>query len=152
MHFFVNPAKAAMVGISQRPVPVDEPVARRADSKLPGKASTRSQRIPELDEHPGGVFGRIRSIDAVVQVNLDFAPPRVAVLGQSIDQIRIAIFSGIKIRVAQGPAIMIAPALDCHGILAAPSLYPALLLSCTHWRPGSGTTIHRLKMIGNAND
>jgi len=60
---------------------MNEAVSRRTGAAFPGKTTAGCQNVPEFDESACGMLSRVRSINAMMQVNLNFTPPRVAMLG-----------------------------------------------------------------------
>src|SRR6185437_9805764 len=87
------------------------------------------QRIAELYNLLFRMLSRIWSLDAVVQMYLDFSPTIAAVLGQCLDQIRIVLFGRIKIRVIKGPSFCVPPTVQNTRNLSKPRFNPPLLLT-----------------------
>jgi hypothetical protein len=107
---------------------MDEGIAGLSLPVLPSKTPVSRQSIPELEEHALGIFSGIRSLNAVVEMDLDLAPPSLAMLGQTLNQALVVVLGRVKISVAEWPTVGITPRV-CHlWVLPAPFLNPALSL------------------------
>lgn len=83
--------------------------------------------IPEFDQLAVRVFGRIRLVRAVMQMNLDFTPAFVAMASQTLHQLFVVLLRRIEIRVTEGAPLMIAKPVNQQGIFSAPTLNPVFL-------------------------
>ena len=86
-----------------------------------------SQRIPKADELATCVFCVIGSLHTVMQVNLNFTPPRLTMLSQTGHQPTIILFCGVKISMHKRAPLAVAPIIGCARVCATPGLNPALL-------------------------
>jgi hypothetical protein len=57
-----------------------------------------------------------------MQVNFDFAPTRLTMLFQAIDQGSVVLFGGIEVRVAQRLSIIVRPRLNRRRVPPTPSV------------------------------
>jgi hypothetical protein len=57
-----------------------EAVSRPTDSILSGQTATGDQSISKFNEGAAGILRRVWNFDAMMQMNLNFTPTRVAVL------------------------------------------------------------------------
>ena len=108
--------------------------------------------VPEFGEHAAGVFGGIGMRDAVVQVDLDFSPTGVAVVGKQVEQTLVVLLGGIKISVDERAAIVVTPGIDDLGILARPPFHAALLLGTRDAFLAICGIDGRLEVIGESKD
>lgn len=100
LHFFIDAAKTAVVRICQGPVPMHESILWGAISILLRKAPAGGQGVSKLYERTGRFLARVRSFNAMMQLNLNFTPACMTVLRQAVNQRFIETLSRIKIRVA----------------------------------------------------
>ena len=63
-----------------------------------------------------------------MQMNLDFSPASMAMIGQHFQQAFVVLLGGIEIRVGQRAAIVIAPGIGYFGIFSRPPFQTAFLL------------------------
>src|SRR5208282_31260 len=91
-------------------------------------AMAEGQPVAVFGERLASVVGGVGMVHAVMQVNLDFSPASMAVLGQHLQQALVVLLGGIEVGVDQRTAIMVAPAVDDFGIFARPPFQATLLL------------------------
>ena len=68
----------------------------------------------------------------MMQMNFNFAPPRVTVVRQAVNQRFIVILSRIEMRVAQRLAFVVSQGADRRGVLATPFFQVPLLFTEIH--------------------
>src|SRR2546425_11123993 len=107
---------------------VHEGVAGRPLAVPAREAAMDRERVPELDEHPAGVLGDVGLGGPMVEVNLDLAPARPAMLGQPVDENLVVLLRRVEIGGAQWEVVGITPRADRRRIFRAPLLHPAFLL------------------------
>jgi hypothetical protein len=83
-----------------------------------------------------------------VEMNLDFSPAGMAVIGEHIEQALVVLLGGVEVRVDKRTAIGISPAVDHFGIFARPPLHPAFLLRTRGALLAVSENNTRFKMIG----
>src|SRR5207253_3474447 len=122
LQFIVHAAKAAVATVGQSEIAVHEGIPGLAGPIQPREATVARQFVTKLQECAAGVRRGVRPIHAMVEMNFYFAPPRSAVLHETLYEVRFVLLGGIKISVAKGMAVGITIAV-CHPrILDAPLL------------------------------
>src|SRR5580698_4716823 len=89
---------------------------------------TKGHLITEFCENTARVFGSVGTQQSVMQMDLNFSPTGVAMLGEHLKQAFFVLLGRIKISVDEWAAIMVPPAVDDFGIFAGPIFEAALLL------------------------
>src|SRR5258706_2946722 len=126
-HFGIDAAKAAAGRVGQREISVHESVTRLGGAFLQREATMASgQVVAKFSQNAPGILGGVRLHHAVMQMNFNFAPARMAVLGGHLEQSFMVLFRRIKVSMNKRPAIVVASALDGFGIFPAPPFHPAL--------------------------
>jgi hypothetical protein len=74
-----------------------EGVSRGAGPILPGKATAGGESISKFHKRPRRFLSRVRDFNAMMQMNLNFAPPCVTVFRQTVNQGSIVFLGRIKI-------------------------------------------------------
>src|SRR2546425_11212931 len=120
LHLLIRPASAATGRVRQRPVAVDKGVTWWAFAIPTGQAAQLREAVSEFEENSARVLGGVGGLDAMVQVDLDLTPARVAVLGQAVDQGLVVLLGRIEVRVTHGPTIGVTPTADGPPIVPAP--------------------------------
>jgi hypothetical protein len=87
-----------------------------------------------------------------MQVNLDLAPARAAVLFQAIDKGSVVLFGWVEVGVTEHSAIVVGPRLYGCRVLAAPVFQSALLLSAMGIGCDGFGSKRRLKVIGDGDN
>ena len=108
----------------------------------------QSERVAKFGELAMCVLRGIRPLQAVMQMNLDFAPALVAMVGQPLHKGLVVLLGRIKICVTEGMALMIAIGVDELRKDPAPILEATLLFVVRS--PSSSVFGYdtRLEMIG----
>src|SRR6266849_11043926 len=88
----------------------------------------KGQLVAEFSEDATGIFGGIGLRNSVVQMDLDFSPASVAVIGEHLEQSLVVLLSGIEVGVNKRAAVVVAPVVGNFGIFAHPRFQAALLL------------------------
>src|SRR5712671_3448720 len=88
----------------------------------------KGQLVAEFSEDATGIFGGIGLRNSVVQMDLDFSPASVAVIGEHLDQALVVLLGGIEVGVNKRAAVVVSPLVDNFGIFAHPRFQAALLL------------------------
>src|SRR5579862_54082 len=90
--------------------------------------------------------------DAVMEMDLDFSPAGMAMIGQHLEQAFVILLGGIKVSVDEWPPVRISPAVDDFWVFARPPFQATLLL----WARGALLAVFgndaRLEMIGKGDD
>jgi hypothetical protein len=100
LKLLIHTTETATGRVSQRPIAMDERIARRPLAVFLSETSVSRQDIPELDEHAPGITGTIRRLYTMVEVDLDLTPPSPAMLGKAVNQALIVVFGRVKVRMA----------------------------------------------------
>src|SRR3977135_3503799 len=90
--------------------------------------------------------------NTVVQMDLDFSPAGVAVIGEHIEQALVLLLGRIKGSVVKRAPLGVAPSVDDFGILANPRLQPALLLETRGTLLAVFRNDGRFEMIGQGKN
>ena len=90
--------------------------------------------------------------NTVVQMDLDFSPAGVAVIGEHLEQALVILLGRIEVSVVKRAAIVVAPEVDDFGIVANPGFQPALLLGTRGALLAVFRNNGRLEMIGQSKD
>lgn len=86
-----------------------------------------------------------------MKVNLDLAPACVTVFSEAPDQPSVVLLGRVKIGMAQGESVGVAPLIHGVRVFAAPSLEPLLLLTRRRERPRALRTDAWLEVISDGN-
>src|SRR5260370_10789040 len=86
------------------------------------------QPVAEFSEDAAGVFRSVGTWNSVMQMDLDFSPASVAVIGEHLEQPLGVLSSGIEVGVNKRALVVVSPAVDNFGIFAHPGFQAALLL------------------------
>ena len=112
----------------------------------------KGQLVAEFGEDAARIFGCVGMRNPVVQMDLDFSPASVAVIGEHIEQALVVLLGGIEVGVNKRATVVVAPAVDNFGIFAHPRFQAALLLGAR----GALLTVFgidgRFEMIGQGKD
>src|SRR6266849_10484136 len=92
----------------------------------------KGQAVAEFSEDAAGIFGGIGLRNSVVQMDLDFSPASVAVIGEHLEQSLVVLLGGIEIGVDKRAAVVVSPAVDYFGIFAHPRFQAAFLLGARY--------------------
>src|SRR5580700_4120861 len=104
LHLRIDATKAPPGRISERKIAMHETIARLLRTCFGGKAAmTKCQLIAKLRQHTPRVLRCIRMRNSMMQMDLGFAPTRMAMLGQNLEQALVILFRGIKIGVNKWP-------------------------------------------------
>ena len=85
-----------------------------------------------------------------MEVNFDFSPTSVAMVGEHLDQALVVLFGGIEVSVNERAAVVIAKAVDDFRILASPRFKATLLFGARDALMAVFGIDGRLEMIGEA--
>jgi hypothetical protein len=108
---------------------VDEGIARLLGARFNGEAAmAQSQSIAKFGEQTTRILSCVRVRDSVMQVDFNFSPTCVAVVGEHFDQVLVILLGGIEVGVNEWSAIVIAKIVDYFRILARPRFEATLLL------------------------
>ncbi len=61
--------------------------------------------VSELEKHSPRILSCVRSLDPMVELDLNLSPASMAVLGQAVNQGFIILLCRVEIRVAEGPPV-----------------------------------------------
>src|SRR5262249_4636072 len=152
LHLLIDSAKAPPRRICECPVSVYEAVTGEALS-LPGReAPMTCQSISKLDEGIACMCRAIWLVDAMMQMDLDFAPARLAMTGKTLDDDLAVLLSREEVSVRERAAVVISMPVSHRRIRRAPMLKPSLLF--VHARVGirAARNDGGLEMIGHRDD
>jgi hypothetical protein len=108
--------------------------------------------VSEFDQLPERILRRIRTPDPMMQVNFNFSPARMAVLGESTHKKPVVLFGWIKIRVNEWLPFGVTKLAEPARILPAPVLEPSLLfVERSTLRPATEHN-RRFEVIGHAEN
>src|ERR1700675_3498236 len=88
----------------------------------------KGQLVAELGEDAAGAFGGIGLRNSVVQMDLDFSPASMAVIGEHLEQSLVVLLGGIEVGVDKRAAVVVSRAVDYFGIFACPRFQAPLLV------------------------
>src|SRR6266436_5613340 len=88
----------------------------------------KGQLVAEVGEDAAGVFGCVGMRNSVVQMDLDFSPASVAVIGEHLEQTLVVLLGWIEVGVNKRASVVVTPAVGNFGIFAHPRFQAALLL------------------------
>src|SRR5260370_35152491 len=89
------------------------------------------QPVAKFSEDAAGVFRSVGMWNSVMQMDLDFSPASVAVIGEHLEQPLVVLLSGIEVGVNKRAAAGVAPVVGNFGIFAHPRFQAALLLGAS---------------------
>src|SRR5450432_3155697 len=114
LHFTVYAAGVTIGAVGEGEVAVDEGVLRRVPRCfVVGQSSVIvSERVAERDQLLSCGLCRGRFVGAVVEMDFDFAPAGMTVVGELSDVGAIILLGGIEISVGEGAAVVIAESLE----------------------------------------
>ena len=112
----------------------------------------RGQPVAEFSEQLARVFGGVGMRNSVVQMDLDFSPASVAVIGEHLEQPLVVLLSGIEVGVNKRAAVVVAPVVGNFGIFAHPRFQAALLLGARDALLAVFGIDRRFEMIGQGKD
>ena len=130
---------------------MNKAVSWRTGSVFPGKAAAGGQSVAEFDQGSRRIRSRVRGLHAMMQVNLDFTPSRVAMFCETIDESLVIFLRRIKIRVTQRLAFIIPPGAYSQGIFAAPICQTAFLFAVIHRGCRRVAAVHGFKVVCHAD-
>ncbi len=129
LHFGIDAAEVSASAVGQREISVHKSVrGTRRPFFHREAAMAKGQPVAVFGEQLASIFGGIGMLHSVMQVNLDFSPTSMAVLGEHLQQTLIILLSGIEVGVSQRTSVVVAPAVDGLGIFAHPPFQAAFLL------------------------
>src|SRR4029077_9835663 len=129
LHFRIDAAEAPGGGVREREISVHKRVTGTSGTFFQGQAiMTKGQPVAKFREQQASIFGGVGVPNTMVQMDLDFSPTGVAVIGEHLEQALVILFGRIEVSVVKRAAIVVAPAVHDFGIFANPELQPALLL------------------------
>ena len=112
----------------------------------------KGKPVAEFGEHMPCTFGSVGMRNSVVEMDFDFAPASVAMVGKHIEQAFVILLRGIEIGVNQRLAIVVSPSVDYFRIFARPPFQTAFLF----WPRSALLTIFGydawFEMIGQGDD
>src|ERR1019366_7766948 len=108
--------------------------------------------VAEFSEQLASVFGGVGMRNAVMQMDLDFSPAGMAVLGEHLEQALVVLLGGIEVGVDEWAAIVVSPAVDYFGIFSRPPFQAALLLGTRDTLLAVFGIDGRFEMIGHGKD
>ena len=127
LHFRIDPAEAAAGGVGEREISVDECVAGTSGTIFDGEAAmAQGQPVAEFSDQLASVLGGVGIGDSVVEMNLDFSPAGMAVIGEHIEQALVVLLGGVEVRVDKRTAIGISPAGRPLWDIRAPTTPPGV--------------------------
>lgn len=110
LHFVIDATRIAIGGIRQGKIAVHESVSWLVGPFDEAQGTmTQSQSISKLFQLPPRICRSVGRIQSVMQVDFNFSPALVAVLGKGIEQVSIVLLSRIKIGVDEGPSFLVTP-------------------------------------------
>src|ERR1700675_1337842 len=112
----------------------------------------KGQLVAELGEDAAGVFGGIGLRNSVVQMDLDFSPASMAVIGEHLEQSLVVLLGGIEGGGDKRAAVVVSRAVDYFGIFACPRFQAALLLGARYALLAVFGIDGRFEMIGQGKD
>ena len=129
LHLRIDAAEASGGGVGEREISVHKSVAGTRGTFFDSEAAmAKGQPVAEFREQLASVFGGIGMRSSVVQLDLNFSPAGMAVLGEHLEQALVVLLGGIEVGVDKWAAIVVSPAVDDFGIFARPPFQAALLL------------------------
>jgi hypothetical protein len=91
-------------------------------------------------------------INPVMQVDFNFSPAGMTMIGNAVDQTSVILLRRIEVSVYQRPPFLVAPPIHSSRVCGAPVFHAALLFG----KGGARSTIFRhngrFEVIGNSND
>src|ERR1700677_1956425 len=88
----------------------------------------KCQPIAEFGEHTACVLSAIRMRRSVMEMDLNFSPTGVAMLGQPLEQALIVLLGRIKIGMQQWAAVVVSPTVENFRVFGRPIFQATLLL------------------------
>jgi hypothetical protein len=161
LHFGIDAAETSVGGVGEREISVNKGVAGTSGTCFHGEATmAKGEVVAEFREGAACVFGKgaacvfggVGLRRSVVQVNLDFSPASMAVLGEHLEQALVVLLGGIEVGVDERAAIEITPAVDDFGIFADPRFEAALLLGTRGALRAATGSDGGFEMIGEDKD
>src|SRR5580698_5659115 len=113
---------------------------------------TKGHLITEFCENTARVFRSVGTQQSVMQMDLNFSPTGVAMLGEHLKQTFFVLLGRIKISVDEWAAIMVPPAVDDFGIFTGPIFETAFLLGERDTLLAIGGIDGRFEMIGHSKN
>jgi len=108
--------------------------------------------VTEFDQLPTSVLRSVWLVHSVMKMNFSFAPARMAMLGQHLNQLFVVLLGRIKIGVNQSTTVMVAQLINHLRIFSKPCLLAPQLLVARHALVAARRIEGGLKMIGEAED
>src|SRR6266851_9443738 len=112
----------------------------------------KGQAVAEFNEDAAGVFRSVGMWNSVMQMDFDFSPASVAVIGEHLEQPLVVLLSGIEVGVNKRAAVVVAPVVGNFGIFADPRIEAALLLGARDALLTVFGIDGRFEMIGQCED
>jgi hypothetical protein len=110
------------------------------------------QGIAKFHQLAARIFGGVRFIKTVMQMNFNFSAASVTVLGKAVDQCTVVLLGRIEVSMYQRSPFVVTPPIDGLRVLGAPVFHAALLFRKRGTRPTVFRHNGRLEMIGKSND
>src|SRR5208282_3731809 len=153
LHFRIDATAAPGSGVGERKISVHKGVGGTSGTIFDGEAAMlQGQPIAEFSEQPASVLGSVGIGNSVVQMDLDFSPAGMAMLGEHLDQPLVVLLGRVEVGVDKRTAIVVSPAVDDFGIFARPPLQPAFLLRTRGARLAATGNNGRFEMVGQGKD
>src|SRR5437667_6659851 len=111
----------------------------------------KGQAVTKFCHNAMCVFGGVRLVPAMMKMNLDLAPPLVAMVSQHFEQTSVILFGWVKICVHQRPSVVVSPGIHDFRIFATPPFQAPLLLRTRNAGSTAFRIDGRLEMIGKRN-
>src|SRR5580693_4792205 len=100
---------------------MDECVARLVGTFAETKrAMIHHQSIAKFQKLAAGIFCGVRTITPVMQVDFNFSPAGMTMIGNAVDQTSVVLLGGIKVSVDQRQPFLVAPPIHSSRIFGAP--------------------------------
>src|ERR1700676_4217266 len=112
----------------------------------------KCERVAELQELSARVLGCFGGPHAMIQMDLNFAPPGGAMVRKAIEERLVVLFSGIEISVRKRPAFSVAPFRHSSRVSSTPAFQTALLLGIRRASVSIPGDNGRLEVIGESNN
>src|ERR1700675_1362085 len=112
----------------------------------------KRQPVAEFSEDAAGVCRSVGMWNSVMQMDLDFSPASVAVIGEHLKQPLVVLLSGIEVGVNERAAVVVAPVVGNFGIFAHPRFQAALLFGARDALLAVFGIDRRFEMIGQGKD
>jgi hypothetical protein len=110
LHLIINAASIASGCIRQRKIAVDKCVARHVGTVLETQRSMiDDQGVAKFHQPAARIFGCVGCVHPVMQMNFNFSPSSVTVLGNAVDQSAVVLLGWIEVSMYQRPPFLVTP-------------------------------------------